>query len=93
MTEITYKLNQDKTFSIIFEGDSYETYLTRERGVSNLCKSIKTFINKFSNDEICKVEMKLSDEEISLGIIVDLWKCDEDEPFGVAHYMFDDYNY
>jgi hypothetical protein len=91
--EVKYKLNENETFTILVNLDTYVTSLTLERGVSNLCKNIQMFINKFSNENDVIVDIKLSNEDPSLGIIINLWKGDEDSPFGVAHYMFDDYNY
>jgi len=91
--EVNYNLNEDKTFSIIFNNLSYDTSLTNERGVDALCKSIQIFMNNFSLYPSYRAELKLSDEYPSIGVIVDLWKETDDEPFGVAHYMFEDYDY
>lgn len=91
--EVKYKLNENETFTILVNLDTYVTSLTLERGVSNLCKNIQMFINKFSNENDVIVDIKLSSEDPSLGIIIDLFKGANDEPFGTAHYMFDDYNY
>jgi len=91
--EVTYKSNENGIFSILVNEMSYATPLIFERGVENLCKKIQTFINKFSGYNNYKVEVNLSSEEYPLGLIIDLYKDSDDEPFGSANYMFDDYNY
>ena len=91
---VDYKQDGDK-YLLVINDVFIQTPIKNEEEVDTLCKDILDFLNQFDDNYEYIIDAKLSNEEESLGVIIDLWKDikEDDEPFGVASFMFDEYEF
>ena len=90
-TDVYYQKELNGTYSLIVDGEVFNTPITDEEQISVLSDDVD---NALYSDEYTTYTIKLSDESPSLGIIIDVYINDtENEPFKSYHILFDDYSF
>lgn len=89
-TDVYYQKNQNGTFSIIVDGEVFNTPITSEDAISILTDEIDGII--WMTDDDGTFVLKLSDEKNPIGIILDIYDNGiNEEPTETYSFLFDDY--
>ena len=97
--DVYYKKERNGKFTIIVNDEKIKTPLVSESVADALCEDINTFLDNFNVEEYF-FDIQLSDEQESLGIVVDVWQDGDveneqdfsEEPYDSSTFLFDDYS-
>ena len=88
LPEISYKGNDNETYSLIKDGEIVAQILTGEDGAMKIIKTIKSFLLSNSDDEY---NVLIKNDGDKLGIIVDIWDEDYSYLIETTTIWFDDF--